>query len=143
MDRDRCIAALQKEQMRRQKKMLKIFMNINKSTYFHQHKSSLIFNCCMKKLIIFLNFLFVYSITFGQNDKTTISIIPEPVSLVNNAGYFVLPKNINIEIPSNPELKEATSMLKERLSVPTGYTVVINNKTAAPVYSIGIKQNSG
>jgi hexosaminidase len=84
----------------------------------------------MKKLITFLSVYFISFISFGQN-KTEVSIIPEPVSVVKNAGYFILPKNVNVTLPANADSKETSNILKERLSVPTGYAVTINSKTAA------------
>ena len=84
----------------------------------------------MKKLIIFLSLYFISFISFGQS-KTEISIIPEPVSIVKNAGYFVLPKNINVVIPADADSKETSNILKERLAGATGYAVTINNKAAA------------
>ncbi len=78
----------------------------------------------MKKSCFFFALLFCSVALFSQD----IAIIPEPVTLVKGTGYFVLPKNIAIEIPSNPQLKEVASTLKQHLSVPTGYTVDENAK---------------
>jgi len=85
----------------------------------------------MKKLFISLLCFLMFAVTFGQSDKTSISIIPEPVSLVKSTGYFLLPKNINLESPGNANIGEAASMLKQKLSVATGYTVTVNNKATA------------
>ena len=90
----------------------------------------------MKKLFVFIPLFLLCIITFGQNNnnKAAVSIIPEPVNFVNNAGYFVLPKNINIEIPASADMMEVANTLKEKLSVPTGSLITITNKTAnAPI----------
>lgn len=77
----------------------------------------------MKKGIALLFLCFVCLISFGQNGKTGIAIIPEPVTLVENQGHFTLPQNIAIEAPAKKELEQAVTLLKERLSIPTGYSV--------------------
>jgi hexosaminidase len=59
----------------------------------------------------------------GSIANTAITIIPEPVSLIKQAGHFVLPNNILIQTHKSPELKQTIAFLQERLSVPTGYEV--------------------
>ncbi|WGQ12347.1 family 20 glycosylhydrolase [Pedobacter gandavensis] len=56
---------------------------------------------------------------------TEIAIIPEPVSVIKQAGHFILPENVSIHAPANPELKQVTAFLQERLSIPTGRYVSI------------------
>src|SRR5580765_8565560 len=116
-----------------QKKILKIFINIIKSTNFRNSIFSIHFkNCCMKKTVLVLFCIVSASRIFAQSQTAEITIIPEPVKLTKNAGYFVLPKNCSIEIPSSAELKELSNMLKKRLSASTGYTVSLaaNNPNA-------------
>jgi hexosaminidase len=50
----------------------------------------------------------------------TISIIPEPVSLVKNNGTFTLPKNVIIQVAKTPETKPVIDYLSLHLSIPTG-----------------------
>jgi hexosaminidase len=64
---------------------------------------------------------------FSQSTKPAIALIPEPVSLVANAGQFTLPENVVIEAGSQPEVKSASDFLKTRLSIPTGRTVTVSN----------------
>ncbi len=79
-------------------------------------------------------------ITFSQaSDKQHLSIIPEPVNMVQNAGYFQLPKNISIEAPALTALRPTIEFLKQRLTVPTGYTVFINSQ--APTSNIRLSLN--
>ncbi|RZJ78519.1 MAG: beta-N-acetylhexosaminidase [Flavobacterium sp.] len=61
---------------------------------------------------------------FANNESIAsapIAIIPEPVKLVKQAGHFILPQNITIQVGKSAELKQTVAFLQERLSVPTGY----------------------
>ena len=60
----------------------------------------------MKKGFGLFFLCFMYMVSFSQNKKTDIAIIPEPVSIVENAGRFILPQNIVIEAPAQPQLKQ-------------------------------------
>lgn len=96
----------------------------------------------MRKGITLLFLCFVCLISFGQNGKTDIAIIPEPVTLVENQGYFTLPEDIKIEAPSGEELGETVALLKERLSVPTGYSVQwLPPASTADVISLELNKN--
>ncbi|WP_233165627.1 beta-N-acetylhexosaminidase [Pedobacter sp. ASV12] len=64
--------------------------------------------------------------TSGETESmanSEIAIIPEPVSIIKQAGHFVLPANIVIQAHKSPELKQTIAFLQERLSTPTGYYV--------------------
>ena len=66
-----------------------------------------------------------------------IAIIPEPVRLVKQAGHFILPHIITIQVGKSPELKQTVAFLKERLSIPTGYDVnVVNPPVANPTIKL-------
>ncbi|MFI5155558.1 MAG: beta-N-acetylhexosaminidase [Chitinophagales bacterium] len=82
----------------------------------------------MKKTVLGFFCILLAAKIFAQSQPAEIAIIPEPVKLTKNAGNFILPKNCIIEIPSSPELKELSNMLKKRLSVPTGYAVSLSAK---------------
>lgn len=72
--------------------------------------------------------------TFANNEAlatTQIAIIPEPVKLVKQAGHFILPQNITIQVGKSPELKQTVAFLQQRLSVPTGYFVSVVNPPMA------------
>ncbi len=79
----------------------------------------------MKKILIFSLLALLSMGGFCQAFDSTISIIPEPVSLVRGAGFFALPENISISIPASPELKETGQLLKQKLAV-TRKAVTIN-----------------
>ena len=82
---------------------------------------------CMKKLLNLLCFCSLYFVSFSQASQTGIAIIPEPVSIIKNAGQFSLPHNVVIEAPSQPEMKQVTAFLKERLSIPASAHVTVSN----------------
>ena len=87
----------------------------------------------MKKLFLLL-FSAASFMAYGQNKKE-ISIIPEPVSMVRNAGSFVLPENIVIKADNRPDLRTTTEFLTARLSVPTGLKVAVYpNAGTATIY---------
>ncbi|WP_316842126.1 beta-N-acetylhexosaminidase [Pedobacter gandavensis] len=59
-----------------------------------------------------------------------IAIIPEPVSVIKQNGHFILPQNVTIQSPANPEIKQVSSFLQERLSIPTGsYVSIVSGHT--------------
>lgn len=65
-----------------------------------------------------------------------IAIIPEPVSIIKNEGYFTLPGNILIEAENTTALQQSIVVLQERLTIPTGYYA---SATAAPSPTATIK----
>ena len=65
--------------------------------------------------------------------QENVSIIPQPVKLTLNTGHFILPSNILISADKNPELKQAIAGLTNRLTVPTGYHVTVNNSGSANI----------
>jgi len=69
-------------------------------------------------------------IAIGQLSDKLVSIIPEPVKIVKNTGYFKLPAVMSIEVPSHPELQSTIQFLRQRMSVPTGYKVSFTNQSA-------------
>ena len=93
----------------------------------------------MKKIIAALSLLplladFVYS--------QDVSIIPEPVSVSRNSGFFVLSHSTNIETlgispnnienSSNKAVISIASQLAKQLGAPTGYSITVDYKTSAP-----------
>lgn len=84
----------------------------------------------MKKITLLAALLFSLLTAFTQNN---ISIIPEPVKLIRSAGLFVLPSNISINAVENTGLKQALADLTARLTIPTGYHVVMNNSGSAKI----------
>jgi hexosaminidase len=83
----------------------------------------------MKKLFKLFLFLALCVNAFSQSNS--IAIIPEPVSLTTNSGHFILPKNITVEAPNKPELKETIILLTEKLKNVTGAQVKVTSASAA------------
>ena len=81
----------------------------------------------MKKFLALLCLCSFAILSFAQENKNEIAIIPQPVKIVANTGHFTLPKNVIIEAPANDALKETISFLKDRLSIPTGMSVTVKN----------------
>lgn len=80
-----------------------------------------------KTLVIFLCCMQVFNVR-SQVAQQAVSIIPEPVKMVHNSGQFQLPASILIEAPDLPVMQTTFNLLKQRLSVPTGYKVSIGKK---------------
>ncbi|MDQ6901488.1 MAG: family 20 glycosylhydrolase [Bacteroidota bacterium] len=93
----------------------------------------------MKNFFAWACFIFLSATTFGQVGSTNISIIPQPVSMVENAGNFSLPGNIIIESVNKPEMKQVESFLKERFSKPT--SIPVDVKYTAPDATIKLVLN--
>ena len=92
----------------------------------------------MKKVIFLAAILSSLLTAFSQND---ISIIPEPVKLTRSEGKFVLPPNISISAEQDPGLKQAIADLTARLTIPTGYHVVLNSTHSATI-SMHLNKNA-
>ena len=84
----------------------------------------------MKQVLLLLAGLFSLYSVFAQEN---ISIIPQPVKLTRNAGYFMLPSKISISADKNPELKQALADLTNRLTIPTGYHAEVSNNSSAVI----------
>ena len=82
----------------------------------------------MKKLFPFALCCGIATIALSQQQK--ISLIPEPVQLIQNTGTCLLPKNISIGAINNSEIKFAASFLQKKLSTATGYPVTLSNNPA-------------
>ncbi len=93
----------------------------------------------MKKLILVLSCYLTAITAIGQTPDNRVAIIPEPVQMVQNAGFFQLAKNITIEAPTLTALLPTINFLKQRLTVPTGYNVFINSQ--APTSNIRLSLN--
>jgi hexosaminidase len=82
----------------------------------------------MRKMLVFL-FILSSAVASGQNNTAFISIIPEPVSVKQGTGIFILPKDIIIEAPSQPGIKQAVWVLKDRFAI-TGSKVSVSTSSA-------------
>jgi hexosaminidase len=83
----------------------------------------------MKKTLL-ISLLIVISLAgFSQSEGTAVSIIPEPVNLVQGAGSFALPANITVSLPGLPELDATAALLQQKLAA-TGKKITLNRKQA-------------
>lgn len=64
------------------------------------------------------------------NAQKSLSIIPEPVSVKQGSGSFVLPASVIIEANSQSAAKQSIDVLTERLSVAAGKTVSVKDKAS-------------
>ncbi|MBC7744862.1 MAG: family 20 glycosylhydrolase [Flavobacterium sp.] len=78
---------------------------------------------------------------YAQPLKTTVAIIPEPVSIMMNEGKFTLPKNVVIQSSKHPELESALNFMTTRFETAAGRKVTVVN-SATPGVSIRLMLNS-
>jgi hexosaminidase len=83
----------------------------------------------MKKLLGLLCLSVIAFHSFSQTKDGGIAIIPEPVTLTKKAGEYVLPKRVVIVSSTQPEMKQVITLLRERLSIPTGAKVTVLNSS--------------
>src|SRR5579863_3322521 len=79
---------------------------------------------------------------FSQTGKEKIAIIPEPVSIIQNEGEYVLPKTIVIAGSTKPEMKEVIATLRERFSAATGAHVTVLNSAANPTIKLVLNKTA-
>ena len=90
----------------------------------------------MKSSFLIASTLMIVLNCMGQVQKRPLSIIPEPVSVVEKQGVFILQNNSVITVPNNPELKTTVDFLQAKLSTATGYKFIINrtNSSSAKIH---------
>ncbi|PST84193.1 beta-N-acetylhexosaminidase [Pedobacter yulinensis] len=63
----------------------------------------------------------IFSLSAAARQRSAhVNLIPEPVSVVNNGGHFVLPQHVTIQSAAIPELKVALDLLKQKIGTATG-----------------------
>jgi hexosaminidase len=85
----------------------------------------------MKKMILFGLFGFCTSLALAQKKENKISVIPEPVSMVQGTGYYTLPALITVNIPNIPELKTTSESVLAKLAATGKKVSLLSNKKAA------------
>lgn len=78
---------------------------------------------------------------FSQTTTEKPALIPEPVSQQLATGFFILPRSIVIEARDQQALSQPLQDLKNHLSIPTGYTVTVTEKSN-PAASIRLILNA-
>lgn len=87
----------------------------------------------MKKLFLFAALAFSINIAFCQK---SISIIPEPVSMITGTGEFVVANELTIVTGNNPEIKKIADLLAKTISNSIGTTTTIKEGSGATAKSI-------
>jgi hexosaminidase len=90
----------------------------------------------MKKLFKFLCCCSIPVVAYSQDTKTEIAIIPEPVTVIKNAGSFLLPNTVIIEAAEQPEMKQVVAFLKYRLSAPAAVHVTVSKAAPAAIIKL-------
>ncbi|OLY92012.1 hexosaminidase [Cnuella takakiae] len=94
----------------------------------------------MKKVLLLCCGLWLGATVFAQS-APAIALIPEPVSITTGTGRFVLPQNLVIGADKNSALAHTASMLQQKLSAPTGYTVTVSASEGNPAIRLQLLQN--
>ena len=89
----------------------------------------------MKKISL-LAFCLTVCLTSFCNTDSSIAIIPQPVKLEKKAGNFILPHTVTIQTVETTELKQTVVELQKRLSVSTGYKVLISGNMPTAVIQL-------
>jgi hexosaminidase len=79
----------------------------------------------MKNFFVFLCAFFALTAS-GQQAPSDIAIIPEPVLVTRNSGFFTLPQQVAIAAGNTKELTPVTDYLKARLTRATGLPVTVS-----------------
>lgn len=84
--------------------------------------------------------------TFSNNEpvaNTEIAIIPEPVTVIKQAGHFILPANITIQASRSAELKQTVAFLQERLTTATGhYVTTVSSPSPAATFRLILNEKA-
>ena len=87
----------------------------------------------MKKILLFA--FFVSAVTVCHSQRAAIALIPQPASLSQGSGSFILPPELVIIVPQNEELKKIAELLSKQLS-RTSSNVKLQEGNAALANSI-------
>ena len=77
----------------------------------------------MKKTILFIALLVLVINSYSQRSARSIYLIPQPVSLIEGNGSFLIPANLSIIIPKNEEVKKIAAAFSTQVSGATGYKI--------------------
>ncbi|HWB28119.1 MAG TPA: family 20 glycosylhydrolase [Chitinophagaceae bacterium] len=70
----------------------------------------------MKKFCLLFSAVIICVAVYGQSGDS-ICIIPQPVKLVRNTGYFTLPASVSIYADASPDVKSTVAILKEHFNI--------------------------
>lgn len=91
----------------------------------------------MKRIFLLASFVLVHAGIFCQEPGVpSISLIPEPVTLVQSAGIYTLPAEISIYTSDNSELKTIATMLAAQIQKTTTSKVHIKSERKDAINTI-------
>ncbi len=90
----------------------------------------------MKKSILFITLIVSVFNSYSQRSARSIYLIPQPVSLTDGNGSFIVPTNLSIILPKNDEVKKIAEQFSKQVSLATGYKITSKEGTAASANSI-------
>ncbi len=84
----------------------------------------------IKKLIVIVCIVILQLRTGMGQSSNDVYIIPEPVSVQKNTGYFTIGNATVIEVKdADSAIERVAALLASRLSIPTGYKIEVKNVT--------------
>lgn len=90
----------------------------------------------MKKIIILISCISIAAAASAQNNQSSLSVVPQPVSVQPGKGSFTLKASTLIETSSpDPDAKRVAGFLTKKINEATGYGVAVKTakgKTIAP-----------
>ena len=96
----------------------------------------------IKKIIFLFSFSLISLVIFSQKEDIKLSIIPEPVSIIQKDGEFQLGKKLKISASANTELRSTLTFLQNKLSTATGSFVEMSNSKSAQLELIILKDSN-
>lgn len=95
----------------------------------------------MKRIALIFSIAFLAAASYGQSESLPIAIIPQPVKVLPQSGVFTLPRNIIIEAPALPRVKQALNGLQQKLLLSDGYETAIKEKAPGAAIQLVILEN--
>lgn len=95
----------------------------------------------MKQISLFLTLLLLSSTLFSQTQPADIFIIPQPVLLKKNQGYYSLPRNVVIQAPDIPGIAHTISVLRDKLSGAAGFHVVKTSHSTSSTIKLYLNES--
>ncbi len=92
----------------------------------------------MKKSILFIALLTLVFNSYSQRKDRDIYLIPQPVSLIEGNGSFIVPANLSVIIPKNEEVKKIAAAFSKQVSAATGYKINSKEGNIAGAKSISL-----
>ena len=90
----------------------------------------------MKKSILFITLIILFFNSYSQRSARSIYLIPQPVSLTEGNGSFIVKMNLSIIVPKNDEVKKIADQFSKQVSLATGYKINSKEGTVAVTNSI-------